>query len=77
MEIPPNAIQFILEKLAVLNEDYTQMAVDVGILKSQMAQVLMYQKLVLGAFLSIVGGIIIYIFRRIFIKVFNNKGVKK
>ncbi len=69
-------IQFILDKLTILNDDYTQLAADVAVLKSQVSQILMYQKIVLGAFLSIVGGMIIFIFRRMFIKMFNNKGGK-
>ena len=66
-------IQEILSHISVLNGEMGAIQIDIAVLKSQMAQILMYQKIVMGTFLSIVGGMIIFIFRRMFLRIFNNK----
>lgn len=73
-------IEEILIKIGIINEELggvqnsmASIQIDVEILKVQMAQVLTYQKIVLGAFLSMVVGIVIFMFRKVFSKVFNNK----
>ncbi len=73
-------IEQILIRIAIINEELggiqdsmAAMRIDVEILKIQMAQILLYQKIFLGTFLSIVGGMIIFIFRRMFIRIFNNR----
>lgn len=59
-------ISGILEHIEVLNDDYTQLAVDVGVLKSQMSMVLKLQ----WAVVIVVGGFVI---TKILTTVFNNK----
>lgn len=59
-----------LAHIAVLNEDYTQLAVDVGVLKSQMSQVLKLQ----WAVLLLGGGFVI---TKILTTVFNHRNGKK
>lgn len=54
MEIPLDNIQFIMDKLEVLNADYTQLAIDVAVLKSQVAELLWLVKLVGAAFIGLI-----------------------
>ena len=54
-----------LDHIATLNDDYTRLAVDVGVLKSQMATVLKLQWAVVIAIMGFVGS-------KILVKVFNN-----
>ena len=64
MDISNEQIIFILDKLAVLNEDYTQLSTDVAVLKAQMAEVLWLARATMGA--------VIIIFVRQFIKIIKN-----
>lgn len=80
MLIESDVIQFIIDRLATFNDEMggvqnsmAMMQIDIAILKVQMTQVLMYQKIVLGAFLTLTLGIIGFTFRRMFIRIFNNK----
>ena len=47
-------IQEILQHIKVLNEDYTKIAMDVAVLKSQMAELLWYFKAVMVAFIGLI-----------------------
>ena len=56
----------IMEHIEILNDDYTQLAVDVGVLKSQMSMVLKLQ----WAVVIVVGGFVI---TKILTVAFNNR----
>lgn len=73
MEPIIESIRIINEELGRIQGSMMTMQIDIAILKSQMAQVLTYQKIVLGAFLTMIVGIAGFIFRRIFLKIFNNR----
>jgi hypothetical protein len=47
-------IQEILQHLKTLNDDYTQLAMDVAVLKAQMAELLWYFKAVMVAFIGLI-----------------------
>ncbi len=52
MEI--SSMQFIMERLTVINSEMGAIQIDVGILKSQMAQVVWLSKTIVGAVLILV-----------------------
>ena len=63
-------IQEILNHISVLNDDYTQLAIDVGVLKSQMASILYWGRLAIGAIVVLLISQAFQIFQ---IKKNNNK----
>lgn len=54
MEIDPRTIQEIQRAITHLNDSYTQMAIDIAVLKSQMTEVMWLVRGIVGASLGFV-----------------------
>jgi len=52
-EITSEQITFILERLYVLNEDYTQLSVDVAVLKNQVSAMTFWTRTIATTFIAL------------------------
>ena len=56
MEIPTEQLQFIMNHIAVTNDELGGIQVDIAILKTQMASVVWWFRAIVGAFIVLIVG---------------------